>query len=84
MSKPLRFCIYYIQGGLHVIKFGERLRELRIEKGLSAIKLGKALGVGDTTILRWESSRMLPTIDRLYDVCKFFGVTADYMIGLED
>lgn len=67
-----------------MIKFGERLKELRTEKGLSAVKLAEILGVGDTTILRWESSRMLPTIDKLYEVCKYFGVTADYMIGLED
>ena len=36
-----------------MIKFAERLKDLRIEKGLSALKLSKKLGVDDNTILRW-------------------------------
>ena len=65
-------------------KFCDRLKALRLEKGLSAVKLGKALGVGDTTILRWEKGQMSPSIDNLYNICRFFGVSADYLIGLED
>lgn len=64
--------------------FGERLRELRHEKGLSAIKLGKALDVSDSTIIRWENCVVEPTITNLYNIAKFFGVTSDYLIGLED
>ena len=67
-----------------MLKFGERLKELRTEKGMSAVKLGKALGVDDNTILRWEKGQMSPSIDNLYNICRFFGVSADYLIGLED
>ena len=64
--------------------FGERLKELRTEKNISATKLGKMIGVDGTTVLRWESEQMNPTIDKLALICKFFGVTADYLLGLED
>ncbi len=67
-----------------MIKFGERLKELRIEKNLSATDLSKMVGVSDSTIIRWESLSMLPTIDKLDAICDVFGVTADYMIGRED
>ena len=64
--------------------FCERLKELRLEKKLSAVKLGEALGVRDTTILRWESGAMSPSIDALLLICEFFGITPNYMLGLED
>lgn len=65
-------------------KFGEKLRELRIDKKLSAKGLGLKIGVSDSTIIRWENGTMLPTIDNLFNLCKFFGVSADYLIGLEN
>ena len=64
--------------------FCERLKELRLDRKLSAVKLGQALGVRDTTILRWENGTMSPSIDALMIVCEFFGVTPNYMLGLED
>lgn len=64
--------------------FSERLRELRLDKKLSAKSLGLKIGVSDSTIIRWENGTMLPTIDNLYNICKFFGVSADYLIGIEN
>ena len=61
-----------------------RLKELRREKGLSARELAEKLCVRDSTIIRWESGKMMPTIDKLYDIASFFGVTADYLLGLEE
>ena len=64
--------------------FSERLRELRLDKKLSAKSLGLKIGVSDSTLIRWENGTMLPTIDNLYNICKFFGVSADYLIGIEN
>lgn len=64
--------------------FCERLRELRLERKLSIIKLGEILGVNNSTISRWENGIMLPNIAQLYNIAKFFEVSADYLIGLED
>ena len=62
----------------------ERLKELRLENELSAKELGKILGVRDTTILRWEKGIILPSIEHLYNIAKYFNVSADYLIRLED
>ena len=64
--------------------FCYRLKELRKEKGLSARDLAEKLSVRDSTIIRWESGKMMPTIDKLYALASFFGVTADFLLGLED
>ena len=66
------------------MKFCERLKELRQEQNLSALSLGKALHVSDSTIIRWENGLRVPSIDNLYSIAKFFNVTSDYLIGLEN
>ncbi len=65
-------------------KFAKRLRELRLEEGLSTVKLGKAIGVSNTAICRWESCSRVPSILNLIALAQFFKVTTDYLCGLED
>lgn len=62
--------------------FCGRLKELRKIKHLSTEKLGKELGVSNSTITRWENGVIFPSIDHLYNIAKFFDVSADYLIGL--
>jgi len=64
--------------------FGERLKELREEKGLSTKALGKALGTSDATISRWENNINNITDENLVKVALFFKVSADYLLGLEN
>lgn len=62
--------------------FCERFLELRRDKGISTIALGKALGVSSSTITRWENGTILPSIQRLYDMARYFEVSSDYLLGL--
>ena len=64
--------------------FCERFKELRKEINLSTLKLGKALGVSNSTITRWETEQNIPSIEHLFNIAKFFKVSADYLIGLEN
>lgn len=64
--------------------FGEKLKELRLEKGLTQKELAKELGNAQSAIFYWETNRQEPTISALKKLCKFFEVSADYFIGLED
>ena len=64
--------------------FCERLKELRTEKNLSALQLGKALEVSDSTIIRWENEQRLPNIASIVSIAKYFAVSTDYLLGLED
>lgn len=65
-------------------KFCERLKELRTDKGLSTKKLGELTGFGNSTISRWETGVNDITSDNLIILAKFFGVTVDFLLGLED
>lgn len=74
--------IYCIGGTMEV--FCNRLKELRKEKGITTIQLGDALKVSNSTISRWESGDILPSIYHLYNLSLYFKVSADYLIGLTD
>ncbi len=65
-------------------KFGERLKELRIEEGLSARDLAEKIGVSDASIIRWENDKINPSIEYLYALAVYFKVSSDYLLGLED
>ena len=65
-------------------KFSERLKELRIDKNLSQRALAKETGFSQAAIARWEAELQIPNIDVLIVFAKFFDVTADYLLGLED
>lgn len=65
-------------------KFTERLKELRHERDVTQAKLGQYLEVGYTAIANYESGRNEPSIDTLVKIAKYFDVTADYLIGLEE
>lgn len=64
--------------------FGEKLKELRIEKGLSQRKLGEILGVCNQTVSFWETGSREPDLDALKEIADYFNVSADYLLGRED
>ena len=64
--------------------FAERLKELRKEKGVSLKLLASEIGVSDIAISRWENEQRVPNIESLVALAKYFGVSCDYLVGLED
>ena len=64
--------------------FAERLKELRTEKNLSMDKLAKLLGTTNASICRWENGVHDIKGVELFKLAQFFGVSAGYLIGLED
>jgi len=65
-------------------KFPERLKELKNERRLSNIVLGKNVGIDNSTICRWEKGENDIKGDHLIRLATFFGVTTDYLLGIED
>ena len=63
--------------------FGERLKKLRIVKGLSQEELGKRLGVSKQTVSNWEIENVTPSLDMFEIIARFFGTTPNYLLGYE-
>ena len=62
--------------------FPTQLRKLREHKGISQNELSKALGLSKSTIGLWETGDTLPDARAVHDLAKYFGVSADYILGL--
>ena len=65
-------------------KLAEKLKELRIEKGLSQREVSSALGMSRNAFTNYENGYREPSLDNLKKICQFFDVSADYLLGLKD
>ncbi len=65
-------------------KFSERLKELRLERGLSIQALSKLVDIGVASICRWENGKADIRGEQLCRLADFFGVSTDYILGRED
>ena len=63
--------------------FGNILKELRLDKNISQTELAKQIGVGKSIISLWEKDECEPTLSKLIALAEFFGVTIDYLAGIE-
>ena len=63
--------------------FGEQLKKLRLQKGLTQQQLGDYLHVTNGTVAMWEHNRREPDAKRLQELADFFDVTVDYLLGRE-
>ena len=60
--------------------FAEKLRKLRIGKGLSQEELGLILGYSRTAVSAYELARNEPSFDDLKKISTYFCVTTDYLL----
>ena len=63
---------------------GTRMKALRMDSGLSQAALGAKLGVTQQTIGKWENEHAEPGCAAISVLCRLFGVTSDYLLGLSD
>ena len=65
------------------MEFKQALKELRMAKGLSQKELAKETGLSLSVIGKWEIGLREPSGNTLIILAKYFGVTTDYLLGLE-
>ncbi len=64
--------------------FGEQIKSLRMCKGLNQVEMAKIFGVTKQSVSNWENENIMPSIDMLIKIAKFFGVSTDYILGLSE
>ena len=60
--------------------FGKKLKELRIDRGLSQRKLGEIFNVCNQTISFWEGGSREPDLDTLVLIATFFEVSVEDLL----
>ncbi len=64
--------------------FAERLKNLRVSKGLTMEQLGKDIGSTRATISNFENEQRKPSLDMLIKLADYFDVSIDYLAGRTD
>jgi transcriptional regulator with XRE-family HTH domain len=59
-----------------------KLRFLMDSRKTKTSELAKALGVTVSGVRGWYTGFSRPDLDKIPELCKYFGVTADYLLGL--
>lgn len=63
------------------MKIGNRIITLRRNNGVTQTELGKAIGVGKTTISNYETGYSTPDAETLIRIADYFDVSLDYLFG---
>lgn len=61
--------------------FKDNLKKLRKEKKITQEELSKIIGVERSSIGKYESSGVIPSVDVLNKIADYFNVSVDYLLG---
>ena len=62
----------------------EKLRELRKEKGKTVKEVAAEINLTPSAYSNYEQGIRQPSYDIIKKLCKYYDVTSDYLLGIED
>ena len=63
--------------------FGIRLKKLRNDANVTQDTLADYLNISYQAVSKWENGQSLPDITLVPAIANFFGVSSDYLLGIE-
>ncbi len=63
---------------------GERLAEIRKDHGDTQQTLADKLNVTKHTVSSWEQEKSEPYHEMLIKICRLYGISSDYLLGLSN
>lgn len=64
--------------------FPERLKGLRKNKNKTLKEVADDTGISRTVLVYYEKGQRTPGAKILYKFCKYYGVSSDYLLGIEN
>lgn len=61
----------------------KNITELRLLNNMTQVELAEKLNYSDKTVSKWERGESTPDIAVLVEIATLFGVSMDYLVGLE-
>lgn len=65
------------------LSLGEKVRNMREDMNMTQAQLGKELNMTQRKLSYIEHNKYEPSLQDIVAICKFFKVSADYLIGLK-
>ncbi len=66
------------------LNIGESIKRMRKEMDITQEEFAQVFGVSCQSVSRWESGACYPDIELIPDIAKFFGVSADRLMGIDE
>ena len=63
--------------------FGDRLKELRLQNGMTQKELGDRIGITKSVVSFYELRERTPSPEVLVKLAAIFHVSSDYLLGIE-
>lgn len=64
--------------------FGDIIKALRNARNLSQVQLANDLSVSKQTVSNWENNNIMPSVEMLCQIARYFSVSTDYLLELSD
>lgn len=64
--------------------FSERIKDLRLERGMTQEAIGKIIGVKRYSVYGYEKGQNFPDVPGLIALAEYFEVSLDYLVGRTD
>ena len=71
-----------MERGVNSVDFGNTLKTLRTNAGLTQVQLGNLVGVTKSVIFYYELQERSPSPDVLIKLSQIFHVSTDYLLGV--
>lgn len=65
-------------------RYNDRIRELREDRDYTQSQIAEVLGTDQRVYSRYELGISQLPLERLVKLCKFYGVSSDYILCLKD
>jgi transcriptional regulator with XRE-family HTH domain len=62
--------------------FGERLRQIRREKGMTQAQLSEISGISRRMLVHYESVVKMPPVEKVKNIARALGVSSDELLGM--
>ena len=63
---------------------GKQIKAIRDSFHMSQVELAAVLHVSKQSISNWENENILPSIEMLERIARYFSVSSDYLLGLDE
>lgn len=67
-----------------MIIIGEKIKSLRKQQNITQEKLAEYLNISYQAVSKWENGTALPDVTLIPQIANFFGVSADFLLGMKE
>lgn len=64
------------------MKYYERMKEIRIEKGYTQKQMADLLNIKPAEYCKYESGQIVLSVNKLREFCRIINVSSNYILGL--